>query len=352
MAYYLGWATVQGLSLLTKPEVIRYYYSSHGEAARDHVLFCVALAHQYMGLTFYASYIRNEFTPEVIDDVALLVRNVHASFRQGYAASPVWKGFVERSTQWRAANESSSSSGPPLSFVHDSREDVLNELFEHFPDMNSNVLDNAEGAVAARYATTVDTRMARSIWNRTIRFHYFVAKAAASPRFELMPVALEPLFYSAEALPAVKYGALGAEIADAIATLVFHDLREADNSTRTAVESQPLCLLDASVAGTRIVIPPPGWPHMTRLQLAERAMSLDAAFRAFLDVTNGGHQTKLERYDWLSGNMMLFVFWCMAQCGASNGKHRCNDPLRLFRYFGQAFQCGVGTAMATVRDCV
>ncbi|XP_065311581.1 neprilysin-1-like isoform X2 [Dermacentor albipictus] len=354
MAYYLGWTAVQGLSLLTKPEVIRYYYSSYGEAARDHVLLCVGLTHHYTGLTFYASYIRDEVTPEVIDDVALLVRNVHASFRKGYAASPAWKDFVDRSTQPPAANASSSPSGPPLSFAHDSREDALNELFEHYPDMNSTVLDNIEGAVAARRATTRDTRTARFFWNGTVRFHYFVAKpaTAVSQRFELMPVALEPLFYSLDAPPAVKYGALGADIADAIAGLVFDDLREADNSTRTAVESQPLCLLDASVAGTRSAVPPPGWPHMTRLQLAERAMSLDAAFRAFLDVTDGGHQTRLDRHHPLSGKMMLFVFWCMVQCGASDGKHKCNDPLRLIRYFGEAFQCDVGTAMATVKDCV
>ncbi|KAH7947728.1 hypothetical protein HPB52_015403 [Rhipicephalus sanguineus] len=96
------------------PEIIRYYYSSHGHAARDHLLFCVALAHWYMGLAFYASYIQDEATPEVIEDVNVLLKNVRASFREGYAASPMWKQFVERSTQSRAGNGSSSSIGPPL----------------------------------------------------------------------------------------------------------------------------------------------------------------------------------------------------------------------------------------------
>lgn len=352
VAYCLGWAAVQGLSRLTKPDIIRYYYSSHGDAARDHLLFCAILAHRYMGLAYYASYIRDEFTPELIDDVTRLVSDVRVSFREGYASSPAWKEFVERSEQSRTEN--ASSKGPPLSFVRDSREDVLEKLFERFPDMNSTIFDNIEGAVAARRETRRNTRMARFFWNGTVRFHYLVEPTNfTAPRtFELLPVATEPLFYNVKAPLAVKYGALGSEIADAVAGLVFGDLREADNGTRDAVESQPLCLIDLSLAGSRHASPPPGWPQMTRLELAESVMSLDAAFRAFFDVTNGGHQEKLDGFDSLSGNMMMFVFWCMTKCGTSEGKYRCNDPLRMFRYFGQAFKCGVERSMSTVRDCV
>ncbi|KAK8761683.1 hypothetical protein V5799_027051 [Amblyomma americanum] len=346
MAYYVGWVAVQGWSLLTKPDMIRFYYPSYSEAADGHVLLCAVLAQEYMGLAFYANYIREQLSAEDVGDVNALVRSVHESFRNGFRASMAWKDFTAKSMLSLEKNTSSPSAAP-LSFVSDAQEKPVDTLFYFFPDMSSNLLENAKGAAAARRATPADTRMVNYRSNSTVRFYYVTREE----RFELLPVALEPPFYSVQAPPAVKYGTLGAEIGDATAAVIFQKLRGADADTRDRVGSEALCVLNAQNPVAKALPASPHWSHISRWQLAERAMSLDAVLRAFLRAT-GGEQPRLDGFESLKGEQILFIFWCMAQCGVADGKHKCNDPLKLFSFFARAFECKAGSTMSTITECI
>ncbi|KAK8773865.1 hypothetical protein V5799_011602 [Amblyomma americanum] len=349
LAYYVGWTAVQGLSLFTKPAVINFYYPSRSQALQGHVMACGALSHHYMGLAFYANYIREEFSAHELADVIALVNHVRKFFREGFSSSGALKEFIDKSQQSLDQNAPfPSAASAPLSFVTDSQEGQLNELFRHFPDQKPSIFDNIQSVAVARRMTRADTRAANFRWNGKVRLYYLTD----DKRFELLPTALEPPFYSAEAPPAVKYGALGAEIGDAMAALVSMWLRDADENTRAKVYTEALCrhnrpVIPVETATTQV----PSWPNISRRELAERVVSLNAAFRAFLDATDGGNQYRLDGYESLTGKRMFFIIWCMAQCGASYGKQKCHDPLRLFRYFARAFECKVGSVMSTIREC-
>ncbi|XP_077548803.1 uncharacterized protein LOC144162208 [Haemaphysalis longicornis] len=347
MAYYVGWAAAQDLSLLSNARLIRQKYLMDADASRGHATFCANFSNYYMGLAFYADYIRSAYLGSYLPRAVGIVKGVREHFGQGFSSSTAWKTLTLRGYM-QSLSEDSAATNDPLEFLSVAREERLNVLYEHFPNMISDIFENVKRAAMGHRETAADMAMPRFVQNGRVRFHYLNKDG----RPKLLPVVLEPTFFSPDAPPGIKYATLGGEVADAFSSAVFRRLSgDHDDAATTAVVSDLLCLKDTRVDAGMVSPFPALSGSSVQLKLAKKLVSLDALFGAFLDDTGGEQQLRLAEYSTLTGRQTLFAFWCLMQCGVPDGKRGCNVPLRLFQPFAAAFECREGGAMSTPRHC-
>ncbi|KAH7946306.1 hypothetical protein HPB49_023054 [Dermacentor silvarum] len=160
MAYYMGWATVQPASLLSNAELVNYFYQTEADAITGHSRFCVYLCHVYMGLPFYASYMRTLVTPLIIQDVSALIRAVSKSLRARLEeATPAWSNLDAVLPVFDGNDQAEVSSA--LNLFTEATDGHLNKLYERFPDMTPSTITNLELITIARRLTVANTEMAR-----------------------------------------------------------------------------------------------------------------------------------------------------------------------------------------------
>ncbi|KAL1416291.1 hypothetical protein MTO96_006322 [Rhipicephalus appendiculatus] len=74
MAYYHGWALVQALSVIADASLAKLFFIRDVDYRRAKTLYCARMAHRYMGLAFYAGYIRDGMTQGETDELFLHCR--------------------------------------------------------------------------------------------------------------------------------------------------------------------------------------------------------------------------------------------------------------------------------------
>ncbi|KAH7945424.1 hypothetical protein HPB49_010827 [Dermacentor silvarum] len=310
MAYYVGWATVQIMALFSNAELISYYYLSMSDAESGHALFCTGLAHSYMGVAFYAGYVRDEIGWNDMQGVIDIVRSIRYSYSEGLhlASSPF--GSLISSVPWLSGSARDQQDELTMGVVASAQsDDTLNSMYQEFPSMTDSVLDNIVSATAARRRTLVNTRMERFSANQSHRVLHL-----RSDQFEFLPTAFEVPLFHAGAPAAANYGALGSEIANAFSALLYQALRRSDNETWSAFAERASCMSDAASP-------------------------------------TDGSGPRLEDLQHLSDVQLLFVVWCYSQCGRLGARRLCNEPVAVFRAFGEAFSCSTGSPMNSRGDC-
>ncbi|KAH7951899.1 hypothetical protein HPB52_015065 [Rhipicephalus sanguineus] len=331
MAYYVGWAVAQALSLLASRQLTALYFLSDTWASRGHMLFCAEVTHRYVGVALLAEHLRHDVTEDVLNDVLSVEAAVQASFRERLAGS-AWASVVPKNVLEEEWLEQS------LQMVKVNDAEALEDMGLHFPDMGENVFENIRLVTEHRRynrgnASAIDSE---DIGNAHISVYDHA-------RFALLPVALEMPFYGVDALPATKYAILGNEVAYALSSVILDNVRAYHSRLQMTFTHKLVCFFNRQVLLSRIE------PH--QMQLIKRVTSVRTLLSALANTSSNGRPTKLLGYEALTDAQMLLIFWCIVQCGSRDGRRMCNAPLALVEEFAEAFHCEHGAAMQSGRDC-
>ncbi|XP_077542020.1 uncharacterized protein LOC144154792, partial [Haemaphysalis longicornis] len=210
IAYYIGWVIAQPASLLSEAKLIRYYYMTDAKAREGQLRFCSGNTHRYIGLPFYAAYMRDQMSPDKIQDTSVLVHRLRKSLVQAVEnSSTPWNQLA---TALYTPNETAEAEGSAFRLFSEAAEEPLNARYAAFPDMGTSVFSNMERATKGRRQTSESTMMESFRIRHDARVYYL-----SDQGFVFLPIAFELPLYQKGAPYAVKYGALGGEIADALA---------------------------------------------------------------------------------------------------------------------------------------
>ncbi|KAK8766798.1 hypothetical protein V5799_006420 [Amblyomma americanum] len=379
MAYYVGWATVQVMALLSNADLIRYYFLSDAEAEAGHAQFCAGLTHMYMGLAFYADYIRLEIKGHETLGVIAIVRTIRQSYSESLSSSAF--NHLASGVPWLADTAADEQDEATFELVRSAKDEgALDRLFREFPNMTGDVLDNIAVATQARRRTPADTTMERFIANQTHRVLYL-----RIGHFKFLPTAFEVPVYHAEAPLAINYGALGSEIANAFTALLYRALVQSDNDTWRAFLDKASCVLGAPVSpGARLfegvnlevlslstsiagISQMRFQPTEARFgsdgrdtaveaenaggHVMQRATSVRLLHQAFVRAFGQTPQPRLEDLREVDDAQLLFIAWCFSQCGRPGARHLCNEPLAVLPAFGRVFSCRSGSPLYSGKEC-
>ncbi|KAH9368224.1 hypothetical protein HPB48_011544 [Haemaphysalis longicornis] len=335
MAYYIGWAIAQPASLLSEAKLIQYYYITDAKAREGQLRFCSGTTHRYIGLPFYAAYMRDQISPDDIQDTSVLVHRLRKSLVQAMENSPApWN---QLSTAPYTPNETAEAESSEFRLFSDAAEEPLNARYAAFPDMGTSVFSNMERATKGRRLTSESTMMERFRIRHDARVYY-----PSDQGFVFLPIVFELPLYQNGAPYAVKYGALGGEIADALAGELLRAAKVLTKSKGAEKNLSASCL-----------------PEEVRerqttegaLQLTVKALSLQTLYRTFLAVNDAPLRLRLGPRKLLTEEQVFFAVGCYMQCGSPIAETRCNDLLKSFSGFGRAFGCARIAAMFSDRDC-
>ncbi|XP_077484754.1 neprilysin-1-like [Amblyomma americanum] len=328
MMYYVGWTLVQATSLLTNAELVRYFFQTEALADYGHQEICFAIGRIYMGVPMFARYVRTSVTPAVLRDASSLLRILHHSLRQRIEnASVDWSKLVSVAP---FLNESESII---LNLVSNSDDKHLDKLYERFPDMTASIITNLELATQGRRATEENTEAPNF-------YHFDTSYSMGGRSFSLLPMAFEPPAYHEHAPIAVKFGALGGEMADGFARVLSAALPAADAETRYKLESKASCELGGNGTGPS-----------EALSLGLRAMSMNTLYEEFVLHKGSPYSLPVGDRKTITGAKLFFILWCYVQCGAPNAKSQCKDLLRVLSHFHRVFGCSPGSGMFPGHVC-
>ncbi|XP_075548998.1 neprilysin-1-like [Dermacentor variabilis] len=335
LAYYVGWGVVQALSFMSSSILIRRYFATDDEARQGQSTFCAKLTNMYMSPALHAIYVRDEISVHVLADAEDTGRNIESVFRDDVNAIAAWRdalpsgafsvaGLVDHLSTTRKADASSSD-----------------QEYEYFHEMGDNILNNME--LAARRHRSIKTgnnSAVDMVVNGTVQLFYFLDGHVA-----LHPIIFQEPLYSGDALPAITYGTLGAEVSYALATRLFDVVLESKNELRVPLRPILTCVFGQEMLVSEL--------DSRRLEFLRRLVSVRAVFQAFARGSRAasGSPFGLHNYEHLSSNQLLFIFWCFVQCGSRDGKLMCNKAARLTRGFSGAFRCRKGSPMYAENDC-
>ncbi|XP_077541055.1 uncharacterized protein LOC144153278 [Haemaphysalis longicornis] len=210
ISYYIGWAIAQPASLLSEAKLIKYYYMTDAKAREGQLRFCSGATHRYIGLPFYASYMRDQISPDEIHETSFLVQRLRKSLVQAMENSPTpWNQLA---TALYTPKEMAEAESSEFRLFSDAAEEPLNARYAKFPDMGTSVFSNMERATKGRRLTTENTLMEGFRIKQDARVYYL-----SDQGFVFLPIAFELPLYQKGSPYAVKFGALGGEIADAFA---------------------------------------------------------------------------------------------------------------------------------------
>ncbi|KAH6929635.1 hypothetical protein HPB50_003776 [Hyalomma asiaticum] len=332
MAYYVGWAVAQALSLLASRHLTTLFFLGDPWAGRGHILFCADVTHRYVGVALLAEYLRHEVTEDVLSDVLSVESAVQSTFRELLTGS-AWSSVVPKNVLEEEWLEQS------LQMVRLSDAETLDDMDQHFPDMGANVFENIRLVTEHRRSSNQgNASVIRFVDTRGTRI-----SISDHERFALLPVALEMPFYGVDALPATKYAILGHEVAYALSSVVLDNVRTYHSRLQMTFTRKLVCFFNRQVLLSQIE------PH--QMQLIKRVTSVRTLLRALVNASTNGRPTKLHGYESLTDAQMLLIFWCIVHCGSRDGRRMCNGPLAVVVEFAEAFHCEHGAAMQSGRDC-
>ncbi|XP_077524705.1 uncharacterized protein LOC144136330 [Amblyomma americanum] len=293
----------------------------------------------YMGLAFYADYIRLEIKGHETLGVIAIVRTIRQSYSESLSSSAF--NHLASGVPWLADTAADEQDESTFELVRSAKDEgALDRLFREFPNMTGDVLDNIAVATQARRRTPADTTMERFIANQTHRVLYL-----RSGHFKFLPTAFEVPVYHAEAPLAINYGALGSEIANAFTALLYRALVQSDNDTWRAFLGKASCVLGAPVSpGARLF-------EGVNLEVMQRATSVRLLHQAFVRAFGQTPQPRLEDLREVDDAQLLFIAWCFSQCGRPGARHLCNEPLAVLPAFGRVFSCRSGSPLYSGKEC-
>ncbi|KAH7945876.1 hypothetical protein HPB49_016770 [Dermacentor silvarum] len=331
MAYYVGWAVAQALSLLASRQLTALYFLGDTWAGRGHMLFCADVAHRYVGVALLVEHLRHEVTEDVLTDVLSVESATQAIFRERLAGS-TWASVVPKNVLEDEWLEQS------LEMVKVNEAETLGDMEQHIPDMGENIFENIR----------LVTEHRRSAKGNTSALHFVdTVNARISTydhgRFMLLPVALEMPFYGVDTIPAAKYGILGNEVAYALSSVILDNVRTYDSRLQLTFTRKLVCFFNRQVLLSHIE------PH--QMQLIKGVMSVRTLLKALVNSSSNGRPTRLHGYEALTDTQMLLIFWCIVHCGSRDGRRLCNGPLAVVEEFAEAFHCEHGAAMQSGRNC-
>ncbi|KAL1422701.1 hypothetical protein MTO96_003784 [Rhipicephalus appendiculatus] len=329
MAYYIGWAMVQPASLLSNAELVNYFYLTEAEAITGHSQFCIYLCHIYIGLPFYAGYMRTLFTPLINEDISALLNTVRASLKA--RLEEVAPGWNNLDAVLSAFNGNNRGVLAPLSLFVEAEQDHLDKLYGHFPDMTSSTIVNIELITRARRLTEASTEMARFHDNEGSRLYYFEGSG-----LRLLPSAFEFPVYHPQAPLSIKCSTLGGQITDALIQLLY----EAAPSFGNFTGYKQSCAVNQN-----------GAAEPDALLFILRVTSMSMLYDLFVQMSEGAGRLPLYVHNVVADGQLFFIMWCYMHCGSPNAQAKCNAPLRVLGRFHRAFSCAGGTPMYPRPEC-
>ncbi|KAH7945958.1 hypothetical protein HPB49_017837 [Dermacentor silvarum] len=339
MAYYHGWAIIQAVSVISDVNMAKLFFIRDADYRRGSALHCAATTHAYMGLAFYAGYIRDQVTQGMTDELSSIVANIQETAQARLALSK-WPDAV---SVLKRANKAEITDASNWIFEK-SDPAKLDDTYRLFPNMTNSICTNIALATQGRRRTPVDTRMARFLANNSVRFLYI----DHAGHVVLLPLMFEmPFFLPGPSFQGVKYGALGGQIADELTSFIFARIAELDTNFSWTVADIP-CVVDKYRLGN-------GSGHQIdsgKLRFLRRATSIRFLYEAFKHL--GFSKTAplhLSRHAEMTEVQMFFFFWCLIQCGMDDAVTMCNEVLRGFDRFAAAFHCKNGSAMVSSQQC-
>ncbi|XP_065290292.1 uncharacterized protein [Dermacentor albipictus] len=331
MAYYLGWAIVQPASLLSNAELVNYFYQTEVDTITGHLRFCVYICHVYMGLPFYAGYMRTLVSPLIMQDVSALIIAVRKSLRARLeGATPAWSNLDAVIPVFDGHDQAEASAA--LSLFTDATEGHLNKLYERFPDMTPSTITNVELITIARRLTEANTEMARFHDTESSRFYYLKDHG-----MRLLPPAFELPVYHPQAPISIKYGTLGGQITEAVSRLLYKTAPSFDNLTA----SEPSCIANHADSAR----------ESDTLKITLSITSLSVLYDLFVEMSKNAARFPIGFYSVLTEGQLFFIMWCYMHCGSPNAKAKCNDPLKVLSRFHRAFGCKSGNPMYPRPEC-
>ncbi|XP_077508777.1 uncharacterized protein LOC144120252 [Amblyomma americanum] len=337
MTYYVGWCVVLAASQMANNDLLRYSYQSDKEVQTGHVTFCYALSRHYMGLAFYADYINREIVSSAMRGAASMIRNIRDVFRAKIKNPKTRALFLDIPLL-----NVESDPLDVLQLEKEFEEKSLAETYKHFPDMVDYAMENIARATAAARQTEVDIRM------KGYRSGGFPCVFLFKPGgFELLPIAFEVPLYDDQALLCTNYGPLGSYVATAFTELLFEALIKEDSDTLMEFEIKSSCFYESlQEAGNETLL------DANNLELMKRAVAVRMLYSSFWPINRRKTPMRLSGHPLITEKQLLFIFWCISQCGTPNARDKCNVPLKAFRIFGVTFGCSKAarcTPAASVR---
>ncbi|CAN8017969.1 unnamed protein product, partial [Ixodes persulcatus] len=333
MAYYVGWTMTQRLALLLNNGAINDLYHLTSEGADQwHQQFCVDMAHNLVGLAFYSDYAILKATPAVLDDVSHLTRNIRHFFHAAITAAPWFRVNVSFVSNKNAIDSS-------LSLIQQLIEpEGLNATYAHLPDMTDTLLANVRLINSANKTILAATHTSSIYDDGAIRTYEIT-----SGLYLLFLIALEMPLYGVEMPERLKFAGLGSEVAFAIATIVFDNWHLWDTETRNELLLRAACFFGKPLAAHELK-----WEHW---DLLIRVLALRVLWVTVQSVVSTDAPVVLRGLQDLSEQQLFFVVWCFMTCGESDGRDRCNRPLRQVSAFAKTFGCSSDSAMSAPTEC-
>ncbi|KAH9377205.1 hypothetical protein HPB48_011009 [Haemaphysalis longicornis] len=339
IAYYVGWCIVQVVSQLATKELIRYSYTNDYEAITGHEYLCSTMTLNYFGLPFYAGYMSGYMRPPLtISRAHKIFKNAKATFGTALERSDFKKFFAPLSRM------SIGSETSIVELVRKRNEYVLNSMYMRFPDMKQSIWSNIPEATHARRITELNETLLDYI-DVDLQAVYRLRKQ----HVQLLPIAFEAPFYDDDTIAAANYGALGSEMASGLATLIITIMNMSANDTFAKLGSNSSCLATSQLTSTAASHP---MSEKNDLELLVRSTALRMTYYAYFAGDRDWRDYRLSGYTQLTDKKLLFIFWCILQCGKPDAKFKCNGPVEAFKSFGTAFGCSPGDPMHSGRDCV
>ncbi|KAH9377536.1 hypothetical protein HPB48_013047 [Haemaphysalis longicornis] len=337
LAYFMGWCIVQVVSQLATKDLIQHSYTSDYEATTGHEELCATITLSYMGLPFYAGYVRRYVQPLTVSRAYSIFENTRAAFSAALEISKL-KTLLPQLNALSIGGETSI-----LELVREHNADALDSMYKQFPNMKESVWHNIPAATNARRAMEVNESLLDYL-DDDLQPVYRQRKQY----FELLPIAFETPFYDDDVIPAASYGALGSEMASGLAAHIFKLIILSGNDTSAMLDSKASCLTSSqtnSTAGSHAL-----WDKK-KFELLVRSTALRMTHHAYFTGDRIWRDYRLSGYTHLTDRQLLFIFSCLLQCGKPDAKFNCNGPVEAFRSFGTTFSCAPGDPMYSGRDC-
>ncbi|XP_070394226.1 neprilysin-1-like [Dermacentor albipictus] len=339
MAYYHGWAVIQALSVIVDVDLAKLFFIRDADYRRGSTLNCASTTHGYMGLAFYAGYIRDQITQDMTDELSYMLANIQEKAQARLALSK----WPDAMSVLKTVSKADSIDASRWIFEK-SDPAKLDDAYRLFPDMTDSLYTNIVLATQGRRRTPVDTRMPLFMTHNNVRFLY----VNPAGHVVLLPLMFEmPFFLHGPHFQGVKYGALGGQIADELWSLIFARIAELDENFPWRAADIP-CVAEKYQPGN-------GSGHQIdsgKLLFLRRATSVRFLYEAFmhLGIQKTAPLPLISRAE-MTDVQMFFFFWCLIQCDTDVAATMCNEVLRGFDRFAAAFHCEKGSAMASSQQC-
>ncbi|KAK8778243.1 uncharacterized protein LOC144099399 [Amblyomma americanum] len=341
---YMGWVVAQLFSIYTDSDLMtEFYYGTRDATETMHRRLCFAMVQRTMGFAFNAEYVNGVVSAGVRTDVATMVGHVYAAFSEMLTRP----GTVFPEEVQLPAYD--NGTGAVFEFVDRSSNVYLTRVFSSYTDM-SPLLAKTWEAVNKGFSVVLPTDV--SPWplevvidKRTNRKTPVLTRQQHYPNndFSIMPYAFAFPVYDLGAPLSIRYGALGSEVASAMAELLFTNKSSWNESASDGILDEVTCFFRKTHDS---------WQSISDVewQILYRLASVGALWEAY-SVASTDENDYLAGQARMHADQLFFFFWCYLQCGEPAGQHSCDGPLRHLRAFQRTFDCGKNSHMVIDWRC-